>query len=109
MVAGHPRDRRAAARRSTGLGDRVTFSVADATTQNGQFDLVTILEALHDMPRPVDALRTARQMLAPGGTVLIADELVEEEFIAPATDAGLTEVQVHPFRTTYWRFYRLIP
>ncbi|TCC22748.1 class I SAM-dependent methyltransferase [Kribbella speibonae] len=133
-----------------GLGDRVTFSVADAATQSGQFDLVTILEALHDMPRPVDALRTARQMLAPGGTVLIADELVEEEFTAPAsdveryhygwslmsclpsamgdpesaatgavmrpatlrryaTDAGFTEVQVLPFRTTYWRFYRLIP
>ncbi|WP_350274938.1 methyltransferase domain-containing protein [Kribbella sp. HUAS MG21] len=69
-----------------GLSDRVSFAVADVAAQRGQFDLVTILEALHDMPRPVEALRTARQMLAPGGTVLIADELVEDEFTAPASE-----------------------
>ena len=38
------------------------------------------------MPRPVAALRTARAMLAPGGSVLIADELVEDEFTAPASE-----------------------
>ena len=69
-----------------GLSDRVTFSVANASeTLSGQFDLVTILEALHDMSRPVDALRTARSMLADGGSVLILDELVEDEFTAPAS------------------------
>ncbi|WP_329001105.1 methyltransferase domain-containing protein [Kribbella sp. NBC_00709] len=70
------------------LGDRVSFSVANASdpTQSGQFDLVTILEALHDIPRPVDALSSAREMLAPGGSVLILDELVEDEFTAPASE-----------------------
>jgi ubiquinone/menaquinone biosynthesis C-methylase UbiE len=71
-----------------GLSDRVSYSVANASdhSQSGQFDLVTILEALHDIPRPVDALRSARQLLAPGGSVLVLDELVEDEFTAPASE-----------------------
>jgi 2-polyprenyl-3-methyl-5-hydroxy-6-metoxy-1,4-benzoquinol methylase len=71
-----------------GLSDRVSYSVANASdpAQSGRFDLVTILEALHDMPRPVDALRSARELLAPGGSVLILDELVEDEFTAPASE-----------------------
>ncbi|TDW21333.1 class I SAM-dependent methyltransferase [Kribbella kalugense] len=74
--------------RETGLADRVSFAVANASDQSrsGQFDLVTILEAMHDIPRPVDALRSARDMLADGGSVLIVDELVEDQFIAPAPE-----------------------
>ena len=135
-----------------GLSDRVSCSVANASdaSQSGRFDLVTILEAMHDIPRPVDALRSARQLLAPGGSVLILDELVEDEFTAPAseleryhygwslmsclpdamgdpesaatgavmrpatlrryaTEAGFQEVQILPFHTSLFRFYRLIP
>ena len=51
-----------------------------------RFDLVTIFEALHDMPRPVDVLRTIRGMLAGGGSVLVADERTADTFTAPATD-----------------------
>jgi SAM-dependent methyltransferase len=71
-----------------GLSERVTFSVADAfgPSLTGRFDLVTILEALHDMTRPVEALRAARAMLADGGSVLVADERVGEAFAAPAPD-----------------------
>jgi ubiquinone/menaquinone biosynthesis C-methylase UbiE len=71
-----------------GLADRVRFSVADAADlpQTPIYDLVTIFEALHDMARPVEALRAARQMLAAGGTLLVVDELVEDEFTAPASD-----------------------
>jgi precorrin-6B methylase 2 len=79
----------AAARRNAGeagMSGRVTFTVADASGASGRYDLVTIFEALHDMARPVDALRAARGMLAPGGSVIIADELVEDEFTAPATE-----------------------
>jgi hypothetical protein len=39
---------------------------------------VTIFEALHDMSRPVDALRAARQMLSDDGTLLVADGLVAD-------------------------------
>ena len=52
----------------------------------GRYDLVTIFEALHDMARPVDALRAARAMLAEGGSVVLADERVEDQFTAPAPD-----------------------
>src|SRR5215472_7684694 len=81
----------AAARRNAdeaGVSDRITFDVTDASGPgwSGRYDLVTIFEALHDMPRPVDALRTARGMLEPSGSVLIADELVEDEFTAPASE-----------------------
>jgi len=72
-----------------GLADRLTFSVADASDPDlsGTFDLVTIFEALHDMSRPVEALRLARGMLADGGSVVIADELVEDVFTVPAPTA----------------------
>jgi len=71
-----------------GLAERVRFSAADASDPRlaGTFDLVTILEALHDMTRPVEALRVARAMLADGGSVLVADEPVEEAFSAPAPE-----------------------
>ena len=71
-----------------GVADRVTFSVSDASDldDSGGYDLVTIIEALHDMSRPVDALRTAREMLADGGTMVVVDELVQDEFTAPASE-----------------------
>ena len=37
------------------------------------------------MSRPTDALRAARAMLAEPGCVIVADELVEDEFTAPAS------------------------
>jgi ubiquinone/menaquinone biosynthesis C-methylase UbiE len=80
-----------AARRNaeqSGMSGRVTFAVTDASGPgwSGRYDLVTIFEALHDMSRPVDALRAARGMLAPSGSVVIADELVADEFTAPAPE-----------------------
>src|SRR3984893_13127907 len=52
---------------------------------SGRYDLVTIFEALHDMSRPAEALRAARAMLAEPGCVIVADELVVDEFTAPAS------------------------
>jgi ubiquinone/menaquinone biosynthesis C-methylase UbiE len=82
----------AAARRNAGeagVADRVTFSVSDASDPGAahRYDLVTIFEALHDMSRPVDALRVARRGLRDGGTVVVADERVGDEFTAPAPAA----------------------
>ena len=84
-----------AARRNAqqaGVADRVRFAVADASGPGvpGQYDLVTIFEALHDIPRPVDALRAARLMLTKAGCVLIADELVQDAFTAPAAAEEIT-------------------
>jgi 2-polyprenyl-3-methyl-5-hydroxy-6-metoxy-1,4-benzoquinol methylase len=74
--------------REAGMTGRVRFRVVDAANPevDGRYDLVTIFEALHDMARPVDALRAARAMLAQGGSVVIADERVEDRFTAPAPD-----------------------
>ena len=70
------------------LSRRVTFAVTDASGPgiSGRIDLVTILEGLHDMPRQADALRTARRLLRPSGSVVIADELTADMFTAPASD-----------------------
>jgi SAM-dependent methyltransferase len=70
-----------------GVSDRVRFSVTDASEPvDPPYDLVTILEALHDMTRPVEVLRAAREMLASDGSVVVADERVGEAFTAPASE-----------------------
>lgn len=77
-----------AAAEAAELGDRVTFHLGDAADEQLEkgFDLVTIFEALHDMGDPAGALRTARHLLAPGGSVLVADERVADEFTAPGDE-----------------------
>ena len=74
-----------AAAAEAGVADRVSFEVGDAALldQEASFDLVTVFEALHDMGDPVAALRTARDRLAAGGSVLVADERVADTFTAP--------------------------
>lgn len=69
-------------------GVSVRFEVRDAVAlaEQGPFDLVLVLEALHDMARPVEALQSMREVLAPGGSVLVADEKVGDHFQAPADD-----------------------
>jgi SAM-dependent methyltransferase len=71
-----------------GVAGQVEFVAADAADADptDPFDLVTIFEALHDMARPVRVLETARALLGPGGSVVIADELVADEFEAPASE-----------------------
>ena len=68
-----------------GLADRVSFEVQDAADPKlaGRYDLVTIFEALHDMGRPVEALRAARALLADEGSLVIMDERVADTFTAP--------------------------
>ena len=79
-----------------GLAERVTISTRDAgdPALAGRYDLVTIFEALHDMSRPVDALRTVRGLLAEGGAVLVMDERVAETFTAPGDTDRADDVRV---------------
>ncbi len=69
-----------------GVSDRVTFEARDAADPAavGQYDLAMIIEAVHDVSRPVEVLSAMRQMLRPGGVVLVADEKTEDAFTAPA-------------------------
>ena len=71
-----------------GVTDRVDFQVRDAADPElaDRYDLVTVFEAIHDMARPVEALRAMRGLLADGGVALVADERVAEEFTAPGDE-----------------------
>jgi SAM-dependent methyltransferase len=71
-----------------GLVDRLQFFVRDASEPDlpGEYDLIVIFEALHDMAHPAEALANARRHLADGGTVVVADERVAERFGAPGDD-----------------------
>ncbi|MDQ2912783.1 MAG: class I SAM-dependent methyltransferase [Chloroflexota bacterium] len=74
--------------RDAGVADRVRFEAQDAGAAKvaDRYELVTIFEALHDLSQPVEVLRTARQILAKGGTVLVVDERTAEHFTAPADE-----------------------
>jgi len=69
-------------------GVPVRFECRDAVSlaDEGPFDLVLVLEALHDMSRPREVLAALRDTLTPGGSVLVADEKVAAHFHAPGDD-----------------------
>jgi len=71
-----------------GLSDRVTFQVRDAADPelSGRYDLAIAIECIHDMSRPVEALRAMRSMVANDGAVLVVDERVGEDFTAPSDE-----------------------
>jgi SAM-dependent methyltransferase len=56
-----------------GVGDRVSFDVADANSYPGTFDLVCFFDCLHDMGDPVGIAGYARDHLAEDGTVLLVE------------------------------------
>lgn len=70
--------------RAAGVSARFERANAATTAELGPFDLVVIVETLHDLADPVGTLAAARRALSPGGAVVIADEKVAEEF----TDCG---------------------
>ncbi|OZM76746.1 class I SAM-dependent methyltransferase [Pseudonocardia sp. MH-G8] len=61
------------------------FVQADAASlsADGPFDAVVMLEALHDIARPVEALASCRKALATDGTMIVVDENVAPRFTAP--------------------------
>ena len=71
-----------------GLTDRVTFQVRDAADPelSGRYDLAIAIECIHDMSRPVEALRAMRSMVGNDGVVLVVDERVGEDFKAPSDE-----------------------
>ena len=64
------------------------FECKDAVrmAEDGPFDLILVLEALHDMAQPAAVLASLRRALAPGGSILVADERVAENFTAPGDE-----------------------
>ncbi|WP_024874461.1 class I SAM-dependent methyltransferase [Saccharomonospora piscinae] len=58
-----------------GVADRITFRTAGAADLDGDYDLITFFDCLHDMPDPVGALRAARSALAEGGSVMLVEPM----------------------------------
>jgi 2-polyprenyl-3-methyl-5-hydroxy-6-metoxy-1,4-benzoquinol methylase len=72
----------------TWLNGRVNFQVRDAgdPALDGQYDLVTAFECVHDMSDPVGALRTMRRLVNGSGAVIVADERVGDAFTPEGND-----------------------
>ena len=72
-----------------GVGDRVRFEVRDAAAPGlpeHVYDLVTAFECIHDLPQPVEALAAMRALVRDGGSVVVADNAVAEDFTAPGNE-----------------------
>jgi 2-polyprenyl-3-methyl-5-hydroxy-6-metoxy-1,4-benzoquinol methylase len=65
----------AATRRASeaGVGDRVRFQTASARDFQGEYDLVCIFDALHDMGDPVGVAAHIKSRLKPDGTWLLVE------------------------------------
>ncbi len=60
----------------SGVADRVEFTVADARSHpQGDYDLITMFDCLHDMGDPVGAARHVRTLLKPEGTWMVVEPL----------------------------------
>ena len=72
----------------SGLEDRVRFHLRDAGDAElaGNYDLVYIHEALHDMSYPVAVLSACRALLVADGSVIVGDERVAERFAPPGDE-----------------------
>lgn len=73
---------------AAGVADRVTFHLRDAGDPElaGRYDFACAFECIHDMSNPVRTLAAMRGLVGPGGTVLIADERVADQFTAPGDE-----------------------
>jgi len=101
VVDGYDLDRESvvAARQNVadaGLADRVSVHHRDASDPEieGDYDLVTAFECVHDMADPVGALTTMRRLAGEDGVVLVMDERVGDEFTA---DPGPVESLLYGF------------
>jgi 2-polyprenyl-3-methyl-5-hydroxy-6-metoxy-1,4-benzoquinol methylase len=64
-----------------GVADRVRFHTTDAASAaQGDYDLVTAFECVHDMADPVAVLASMRQLAGHGAPVVVMDERVNEHF-----------------------------
>jgi len=65
--------------REAGIDDRVTFEVAKADTYPARsYDLICFFDCLHDMGRPVDAVRYAIKAVAKDGTLMLIEPFARD-------------------------------
>ena len=82
------------------VGGRVEIHCGDATAvrDHGPYDLVLVLETLHDLALPVEALAAIRDALADDGAALVVDERVADAFAAPGDE---TERMMYGWSVTH--------
>ena len=79
--------RRAAA--EAGVADRVTFEVRDAAElPDAGYDLVCVLNALHEMGDPVGVCRRVRENLTEGGRLLLVEPVAGDRLADGHTPVG---------------------
>ncbi len=54
----------------------------------GTYDLVTFFDCLHDMGDPDGAMANARNLLAPGGTIMIVEPMAQDELVGNLNPVG---------------------
>ena len=71
-----------------GVADRVSFRVRHAADPrfSERYDLAIAIDCIHDMSRPVEALRAMRSLVGEQGTAIVMDGRVGEGFVAPGDD-----------------------
>jgi 2-polyprenyl-3-methyl-5-hydroxy-6-metoxy-1,4-benzoquinol methylase len=74
--------------RDAGVDDRVTFEVraGEEVGSEGPYELAIVVEAIHDLSRPVEILSAIRSALGPDATLLVSDERVADEYTAPGDE-----------------------
>lgn len=67
---------------AAGVASRVSFVAGDAAAadRDGDYDVVTAFECIHDLAQPVTVLATMRRLAKPDGLVIVMDERVAERF-----------------------------
>src|SRR5438045_2314210 len=66
-----------------GLGGRIRFETLDATSYPADgFDLICLLDTLHDLGDPAAALAHARKALASDGAVLVVEPNAADDYVA---------------------------
>ena len=65
--------------RDAGIADRVSFEVtkADAYAKR-EYDLICFFDCLHDMGRPIDAVRYAASAMAEDGTLMLIEPFARD-------------------------------
>jgi SAM-dependent methyltransferase len=72
-----------------GLAHRLSFDIATAADFPGRdYDLVTVFDALHDMPDPLGAARHIRDTLAADGTLLLVEPYANDQLAENLNPVG---------------------
>ena len=74
--------------KAEGVAGRVKFQVRGAADPrlSGRYHLAIAIHCIHDMSKPVEALRAMRSLLGERGTAIVVESRVAETFVAPGDE-----------------------